>query len=494
LHEWRVLYFGGTAASARLLAADHERRSDPDQAFAILRGYIEARRLDAEGYLSLAEFYVRHQATNEVVQCYEQAAAALVQGAPAGAQIERTGRLAELARLILEFRLTQILSKAKDPKSLTRESDELHTWLIRDFVDRLFEPLDVSLSPRFSERERDNWRCPLNGELDAVWKGFQEQRDHWIEQLVAQRAREAVQQTWERLKERSKDMIRTLCQGLPARWGDFTDRVVNAYLEAWGEFQEQWDTADEATRKLIEEKLAQALIHAAEQATQAIAEVELDEARAQLQQILGPIFDTVLNDAEQRFLACGYRCLDDAALVRAAGLEFSLAVEHSFLDRIFAPLQGLSRDRASALGTDRDRGDWIAKAITPYLTRQRPHLMLGEMVAAWNRALTRVDDQRTEIDHLLLDRVRQLPNPSALLVDDENAREQRKVLLECIKEIRNRCAHPHNWPSEAEIKELQRIVASELEHSFYQYFGRAFLARPGPSAEPQHAISFPRFY
>jgi hypothetical protein len=164
-----------------------------------------------------------------------------------------------------------------------------------------------------------------------------------------------------------------------------------------------------------------------------------------------------------------------------------LAVEHSLLDRIFAPLQGLSRDRASALGTDRDRGDWIAEAITPYLTRQRPHLMLGVMVAAWNRALTRAEDQRTEIDRLLLDRVRQLPNPSALLVDDKNTREQRKVLLEHIKKIRNRCAHPHEQPSGAEIEELRRIVASEVEHSFYQYFGRAFLASSEPSADSQHA-------
>ncbi|MGH8644570.1 MAG: hypothetical protein ACREX4_08985 [Gammaproteobacteria bacterium] len=40
LHEWRVLYFGGTAASARLLAADHERRGGSDQALVILRGML----------------------------------------------------------------------------------------------------------------------------------------------------------------------------------------------------------------------------------------------------------------------------------------------------------------------------------------------------------------------------------------------------------------------------------------------------------------------
>ncbi|MGH8644571.1 MAG: hypothetical protein ACREX4_08990 [Gammaproteobacteria bacterium] len=355
-----------------------------------------------------------------------------------------------------------------------RKSDELHTWLIRDFVGRLFEPLDAKLSPRFSDRESEEWRRPLKGELDAVWKGFQEQRAHWIKQFMAQGAGEAERQVWEWLKEHSKDMVR-LCQGLPARWGDFTDRVINAYREAWEEFGGgQWDTAAEATRKRIEGKLAQALTHAVEQGTPAIAEGDLGEEHEQLQRILGPIFDTVLNDTERRFLACSYRCLGDAALVRAAGLELSLAVEHSLLDRIFA---GLSRDCASALNID--TGDQIASAIIAYLTgRRQQDLTLGVMVAAWNRALTRADDKRTEIDRLLLDRVRQLPNPTVLLVDDKNRREQRKASLERIKEIRNRCAHPNNPPSGHEIEELTGIVASEFEYSFYQYFGRAFLARP----------------
>ncbi|WP_295388813.1 tetratricopeptide repeat protein [uncultured Thiodictyon sp.] len=472
LTDWRLLYFGGTAESARLQAADLETRGDPAQAEAMLRDYVAACPSDPAGYLVLAEFQVRREAASAAVESYQRAAAVLVQQAPVAAdRADIAQRVAKVAGLMLKLELIDLgfaPSSDMDIEALLRRSDTLQRLLDVTFVNGLFEDAAGNPARGLDLAATNDWRKWLEPELKAVWEPFAAQRlatlKQWNAAATDQARTEERTKAWEDLKSLSRTMASHLVQGLPIRWQGFGEALIHAWVEVQRQYAADWASADAGRREDIEAKIAAALNRAVADASQAVCDGELAAARLQLQALLDPVWTQVLGAQEQRFLACGLHCLEHEWLSRYAGLNLGLALERTLVEQVFQPLR---QDWRTGTDVGKDR---MGAQVAAFLDGKRDHLMLGPMAITLKRALHHGAGTVDPIERLLLNRF-----GAHLLRSASEVRQRRGKALNAMLDLRNHCAHRPEAPSQAQVRGMWENLVEDPADAFYQYFGRALL-------------------
>ncbi|EGV27715.1 hypothetical protein ThidrDRAFT_4477, partial [Thiorhodococcus drewsii AZ1] len=485
LAELRVLYFGGTATSALLQAEDFKRRGDPQQAEQVLRNYVRARPSDPEGHLVLAGFLARHWSFESAEASYQRAAAVLVQQAPADADRQdvarRVGQVASLMLELKEIGETIHLPPTTDPKEVLKRSLKRVLWLTDEFMSQLFIPLDGARG-RFSGSTED-WRDAIKPSLKTeVWPSFIIRNEALIQRCVEASTAEAQETIRDEYLAMHRAMTEVLIRGLTTRWDGFAEAIQHAWTELAAHYQHEWLAGDAQTQAEIERKLDEGLARAVAEANRSLSESELAEARSELAQRLGPIWDQILQDTERCFLACGRRCLGQENLARYAGLELGLAVEWSLARRLFHPVRehwrAESRGEAESLFGE----EAIAAQVARFLDGKKADLELGPMVAALQRTLKHGEESADPLDRLLGTVLRQaLPNPDALLAPA--SRRRRAQALESLRTLRNDCAHPKEPPTRERLATHWKEIVEDPDEAFYQYFGRALLPRETPPAE-----------
>jgi len=465
LTEWRQLYFGGTAESARLQAADLEGRGDPAQAQALLRDYAEARPRDPEGHLALAEFQVRHQAAPAALDCYQRAAAVLVQQAPADADRDDiVRRVAQVAGQMLDLKRIepgQGAPAAMDTRTLFARREALRDWLQGDFVDLLFRDAAGVPLPGLAT---EGWRALLDPALDALWGPVAAELENALEA-----------RTWEQAKSLSLAMTRSLTQGRTTGWAEFEDTITQAWAELPPRLLERLAQGDEAGRRAIQDEIDKALGPRVAQWSRAVSAGELGAAEARLEALLGPVWTRVLGSDERRFLACGLRFLEQDGQARHAGIEFGLALECSLAGRVFRPLREAWRAPGAARAQTPLGDDWIADQVADFLEGDGRDLSLGPMVATLLRALDHGAAAADPTDRLLLGRIGAFPNQAHLFPGTPGLHERRTKALNAVVRLRNQCAHGAQAPTAEAVRGMWEDLVADPADAFYQYFGRALL-------------------
>ncbi len=272
-----------------------------------------------------------------------------------------------------------------------------------------------------------------------------------------------MKQTREESKKISQAMIQGLCQGLKRPWTDYQQTLFRALEEIWNASQQ-------------EAQVTEAIARIMENASRELDPTELQFIGRRIQNTLGSIWDQVLDELERSYLCCGLRSMQpsDENTTYISGLILGRVVELSLLRRLYRPLkeQWSQDDRVLTLGEE-----WPAPKLAKFIAGDC-HLTLGDMAGGFNRALAHVHEEPTELQGMIINYLRQLPNHPLLLDASLEVRKQRAQGLERIKELRNNCAHGDNpMPTEAELQTLWADVV-EGPHAFFRYFGGAHLPLP----------------
>ena len=475
LTQLRILYFSGTATSARLQAVELERMGNPDGARQVLEKYLEFRPSDPEGHLELAAFFARQQHINAAINAYHHAAIQLIRRAQARGELAVSIQpIATIADHILKLKLLhQCFSE--DQAELNRVL-ELQKWLFSDFCVRLF-------SADVLKNVTHDWRNQLEQSLKTVGEQLEFYHNQLITQLTNRVRAEAQKDAWNDFNELTRSMARSLCAGVGLPWDDFEQGTAAIWLERWTYFKNNWTQASPEQRQALEEQLAHGLAHTVGDMTRQLHEKILASSYTYLQQTLGAdIWRAFKNSDEARFLACGHHWLQlppTANSARYAGLELGLAVETCLLQRVFTPLkEGLqSKGQHDAITLAPD--DFSFKT-GQFLKGQISAVEFGPMAGALGRTLKYLDtpDQLTGSSYYrdLANYLNQLPNPAPLR--DTAARKRRAAALETIKQQRNRCAHPHDLPTADELQTLWAHVAGDPELGFFRSVSYTHLTLP----------------
>ncbi len=487
LEKWRTLYFGGTATSARLQAAERERTEGPASARQVLERYTDEKRgrgKDPEGHLALAEFLVRHRQNDAAITAYQDAAIALLGNVPITGEIEPyTARVAEIAALILKLKLLQ----QPLPATLDRDATfrlllsalKSHDWLYHDFPKALFSaPRWQSALQRLTGRT-ERWRDALASALKPVAAQIETYLHDLLGKFETTTRQQALEAARSELCEQGQAMARTLCLGLGIPWDTFSEAVTAAWLERWTFLQQDWQRGDATQRQAIEEQIAEGLAHTVGELTRQLHQEALAASDAILQTELGPIWNFLHDSDEARFLACGHHWLSQLRQpesARFAGLELGLAVETGLLNRIFAPLKAWLVKSGQCEQIDLDPDDWSYKAGY-FLTGKASTVEFGPMAGAFGRTLKYPREELAGYYRHLADYLESLPNPAPLRV--ATARKRRAANLGQIKEWRNQCAHPNNLPTPLELQTMWNMVAASPD-AFFRYFGTALLPPSDP--------------
>lgn len=465
LHHWQQRYFAGTATAVRLRAGDAELCGDPQRARRLIVDYTAARPLDPEGWATLADFEQRCGTAAAALAAWQQAAGALIASVPVLTD-QVSQRCGELAAQMLKLRFKDVwLPHERD--ALLAHCEQLHTWLQRDFLTEALTAARALAGKRAPDQSA--WQHALEPVLAAVWAPIVEQRSQWLDQLEAGKLEQLQTQWRQQLRAASRQLAETLCVGLPRPWSEF----VAALQMAWEDLCVSANsTAAPAAER--EEALIDALSVALRRASASLAEAELAEAGRALQAALGPVWDEVLDESAQRYLACARRCLDEPVLQRYAGLELGLSVEHLLLSRLYEPLQAEQRGRAPLAATG-PANDGEVKVLAFLNGTGRPP-MLGAQISVFNRALRRLDTP-AETEPLyarMCALLHELPSVHTLRAEPAAARERRRRLAE-INDCRIASAHPQEQPSGAQLQSAWESVVGDAVDGFVHYFGRAHL-------------------
>ncbi|MDG4559614.1 MAG: hypothetical protein P9F19_19790 [Candidatus Contendobacter sp.] len=489
LETLHTLYFGGTATSARLQAAERERTDGPALAQQVLERYTDEKRgrgKDPEGYLALAEFLVRHRQNTAAITAYQDAAIALLGNVPARGEMEPyIARVAEIAALILKLKLLQ----QPLPATLDRDATfrlllsalNLSHWLYSEFPNALFAaPRWQSTLQRLTGRT-ERWRDALTSALKPVAAQIETYLHDLLGKFETTTRQQALDQARGELCEQGQAMARTLCLGLGIPWDAFSEGVTAAWLERWTFLQQDWHRGDETQRRALEEQLAEGLAHTVSELTRQLHQEALATSDATLQAALGPIWNLLHDSDEGRFLACGHHWLSQLhqpESARFAGLELGLAVETGLLNRLFAPLKAWLVKSGQCHHIALDPDDWSYKAGL-FLAGKTSAVEFGPMAGAFGRTLKHPPEELAGYYRHLAAYLDSLPNPKPLRV--ATARKRRVANLGQIKDWRNQCAHPKTPPTNQDLQAMWNLVVADPEHAFFRYFGAALLPPPDPA-------------
>jgi tetratricopeptide (TPR) repeat protein len=286
----------------------------------------------------------------------------------------------------------------------------------------------------------------LGTEIETIKVDIQKERLDWLnlyDAAIAESAAERERQTldswcaeWKaQANARAEILYRTLLQGISVAWGHCAKEVISRASVLLDAFTPEMEAnQDEEVAAELEQELAEAVARTVREATRKLAASEVDQVAERVHEVLDGV-SGALSLEEVKHLATGLRFLEEEGMERFAGVAFGLAVELSF----------------------------------------PPHLMLGELVGSFNRAVHRCPLSEKATAVLIRDYLSGFSGKSILLDVEPEAKKYRKKALDHINAMRIRCAHPKDTPSAEDLRQVWNEVASHRENAFFRYFAGAFL-------------------
>ena len=258
--------------------------------------------------------------------------------------------------------------------------------------------------------------------------------EEWQEQAEAEFAAKA------------KAMERAFGRGLQKVWGQFGEAILGTWKEAWETYEGKWTNTDHCGRLDIESEIVDTVAHRLSELAAELFPSEIAGVAASVQEQLGSIWEALSED-EQKYLATGRRLMGDEPLHRFAGLSLGLAVEKSLSDYLFNYLRNPVQDQQLPEVQVNDNKDRLESIVANFFNSNKcDHLMLGQMVGAFNRAAHSDTPATRPADRLIAAYLAELPGAQNLLEADKATRTIRRKALDRINEIRVNCAHPKQPP------------------------------------------------
>ncbi len=474
----RERWFGGTAAAAALRARDAELRGDPVEARRIIDAYLEARPRDPEGWRALAEHFRRRGDPDGEEDALLELARRLVYAGPPpenGAEA-----VAQIGAAFLQLRFARKGLPLIDGPSVKATLDELdgiadqwHSELIRDFPDKILKPSQYDPAPLDGQCQIA-WRDALKKPLDTAWNDVKAELARLRVKLIAAHDAETRKAALEEAGHAADNLLRTAIALIPQDWRGFVEGLIHAWQEVVGSLLEgEPDTADPLADDQRAAEVAEALRRALIGITARLDAAALAESTAEVEQYLGRTWAELLTDTERRLLAAAHRLKGSADTSRYAGLELGIALETALIERCINPLS----DRADEYGDSfpeinaKDSNDPEARVLA-YLRQNKP-LMLGPMVALYNRALKHWDGPLSGLAGQLRALLRTWPQADSLPGAVDTQQKARRRSLQRILDVRNQCSHRGSPPSPDDIEEVWRHAIEDPEDAFFVVLGRA---------------------
>jgi hypothetical protein len=452
-----------------LQAAYSERAGDLAAARRCWEEHLLFQPDDAEGYVGLGDWLVRHGQAADAEQVYARALEAFPENFAAGNSPERlAGAAALLARKLADLRI-----RAWVPASAADEVTRLN---------QLYLAYDAARDHLWDLKGRLTGGGELGGEVN---RGLAAGLAAVIEELRGEREtlREGeTQARLERVHLAAEAVLlaqfRATTATLERTWKSAAG-ALRAALKAISESVREElrrATAAGSEEELAEigETLAQAWQRALERHLPGVALEEATEGdRETVQASLGCLFDALPAD-EQRYLVFAERIARDPELALFAASAYGLTLEGELGTHVFRPLkqgwiEALLEQRASAPEFE-DADDSHEAPLGRYLTGTYKNLTLGQMVLAFSKSILGESGRHRPVFAEVYRWVGvALPQPAVLLELPAAAGERHRRRLGEVVTVRNQSAHPGGGAVSAEA--VARCRAALLgEDGFLKLF------------------------
>ena len=476
----RTRYFAGTSAAARLQAGYYEMAGDSGRAREILESYRERRPKDPEGHLALADFQRRRTESAAAVVSYEQAAACLLNNLPETVSHEETEIAAESLSNLGDTVCHLILDdwpSLKIPGAVQHVNaryEQIWSWLAR------FEKIHEECLKGCLSDAMDELKARLRQEQQEWFERFEAAVQATAREDAASQLKEWVAGNENRWKARADAMLRTFCSGISVRWDSFVEALKAALGDLWDHYGPKWDEAHERSdaeeMARIEEEIAHGLSLALSREAARVSPLEKQVEYGIAEKSLGSIWQALAEDERQGLIA-GLYCIGNDMVHQFAGLAFGQVVETALSNRVMWPLREelTKADHTLDIPTGKGPVIWAAD----FLNRKKNHLMLGQLVGIFNKALysgSMGTDPDCDVLGLIHGHLNKLPSAGLLLTTDPEVQKRRKRALNFINEVRIRSAHPEEKTlSKDEAQTSWELLAVEPHVAFLHYFIGAHL-------------------
>ena len=427
----RAKYFTGTATGAELTAQFYEESvQDLAKAQSILEHYTQQVENDPEGYVQLAEFYVRRQNFQTASNTYQVA----------------------LQKVLLQpldaKRQHSVVEGLKGIYSLIAESNAWHTWQTEKQVDASINKIHEWYTDwllTLSEPLRPTIKILHAHALQAI----EAQRESWREDYQKRQLSKFQKQAEQQAQQRLETYLRISFQAirvLPPTMQTFVATLLNAQRELWQENSPLDDAAMNDKIETLQNTLVAML--------QKLPEEELAEAAQLLEQELETLWAQLMPE-EQRFLKLGMRLYQDQIYVFAA-TSFGCAVETSLKARLFQPAKQFLQQNQIAV-TPLNNEDFIAGFFDG-----KANLMLGNLVGGFNQAF----HDGKPVTHQ--NNVHYLKQCLPHYEPDTDTKQRRGEQLNSLRRIRNQI-HTPSAGSPKETEKMLDIMYKNQQDGFYRY-------------------------
>jgi hypothetical protein len=234
-------------------------------------------------------------------------------------------------------------------------------------------------------------------------------------------------------------------------------------------YAREWDNASSEERGRIQEEMADLLSLRLKDFSKQLPLKELDAANRKVEETLGPLWPA-LSPEEQKSLSLGFHLMDYEHLHSFSALSLGLAVENCLSSRVFTRIRDALKDIVVTRPLTVEEDDYIENQLLPYFNGKKGHLMLGQMVGAFNRAMKNEKSSSRPCGSVLADYLATLPAAGIFLHCGKSLRKARSAALEKITELRNGSAHAIHPPTEDSLRWLWDHVAVHPDLAFFRYF------------------------
>jgi tetratricopeptide (TPR) repeat protein len=420
----RAKYFTGTADGAKLTAQFYEENvQDFAKAQNILEYYTQQVENDSEGYIQLADFYVRRQNFQTALNTYQVALQKiLLQPLDATQQNSVVAVLQTIYFLIAQPKTWQT------EKQVDTSINKIHEWYT-DWLLTVSEPLRPTIKLLHT----------------AALQPIDAQRESWREHLKVLQLSEFQKQARQQFEIQLTISFQAI-RVLPPTMQTFVATLLNAQRELWQENSPLDDAAMNDKIETLQNTLVAML--------QKLPEEELAEAAQLLEQELKTLWAQLMPE-EQRFLKLGMRLYQDQIYVFAA-TSFGCAVETSLKARLFQPVKQFLQQNQIAV-TPLNNEDFIAGFFDG-----KANLMLGNLVGGFNQAF----HDGKSVTHQ--NNVHYLKQRLPHYQPDTDTKQRRGEQLNSLRRIRNQI-HTPSAGSPKETEKMLDIIYKNQQDGFYRY-------------------------
>jgi hypothetical protein len=310
----------------------------------------------------------------------------------------------------------------------------------------------------------------VNEKCEAIRERYRGLERGWLDVRDAEQQRAWTQDVQAKCNERAELSMKTIRQGLRLLGlGELGETLLDIFQRINETYAREWDNASSEERGRIQEEMADLLSLRLKDFSKQLPLKELDAANRKVEETMGPLWPA-LSPEEQKSLSLGFHLMDYEHLHSFSALSLGLAVENCLSSRVFTRIRDALKDIVVTRPLTVEEDDYIENQLLPYFNGKKGHLMLGQMVGAFNRAMKNEKSSSRPCGSVLADYLATLPAAGIFLHCGKSLRKARSAALEKITELRNGSAHAIHPPTEDSLRWLWDHVAVHPDLAFFRYF------------------------